>query len=111
MDRCAFFLVLVIWSVISIGFVYGTMPQVQVFTFGCDILTGTYKVVEFREEKDKDNHGLLKSQGCITHVDQLVILSLDLSTETYIQFLKSSDFHAIRTVNSSGSFGPPLLFA
>ena len=112
------------------------------FAFGYDILPGTYKVVEFREEQEKDNNGLLKSQvrvlsldddcwrnintflmlpwnsvmhlsgaiywlamqtifypfydeGCISHVDELVILSLDLSTEIYIRFLKPSDFHEV----------------
>jgi len=33
------------------------------FTFGCDILTGSYKVVEFRAiQDDEDNNGLWRSQ-------------------------------------------------
>ncbi|RHN60974.1 putative F-box domain-containing protein [Medicago truncatula] len=39
------------------------------FTFGCDILTGTYNVLEFHKEQDKDNHGLLKSQVRVPNLD------------------------------------------
>jgi len=107
------------------------------FTFGCDILTETYKVVEFCAERDEENNSpwrsrvrvLSLSDDCwrninsfpliplispfnngvylsgtiywlaiqnyfypfydhksITHVDQFKIVSLDLSTETYMQF-------------------------
>jgi F-box interacting protein len=120
-----------------------SLSNVASFTFGCDILTGTYKVLEFRLEQDKDNNGPLRSQvsvlnldddNCwrninnfplifgnsvvhlsgtvyslaiqnyfnrrydyetITHVDQFVIVSLDLSTETTIQLLLPSNFDEV----------------
>jgi len=120
-----------------------SLPNVASFTFGCDILTGTYKVLEFRSEQDKDNYGPLRTQvrvlnldddNCwrninnfplilgnsvvhlsgtvyslaiqnyfsrrydyetITHVDQFVIVSLDLSTETTIQLLLPSKFDEV----------------
>ncbi|RHN46326.1 putative F-box domain-containing protein [Medicago truncatula] len=81
-----------------------SLSNVSSFSFGCDILTGTYKVLEFRIEQDKDNHVPLRSQNyfnrcydyeTITHVDHFVIISLDLSTETTIQLLLPSKFDEV----------------
>jgi len=117
------------------------------FAFGCDILSGTYKVVEFCAKGDEENkYGPWRSQvrilnlsdDCwrnidsfpliplispfnngvyfsgtiywlaiqnyfypfyayrpITHVDQFKIVSLDLSTETYMQFCLPSGFDEV----------------
>ncbi|XP_003627572.3 F-box/LRR-repeat/kelch-repeat protein At2g27520 [Medicago truncatula] len=79
------------------------------FTFGCGILSGTYKTVEFRAKGDEENkYGPWRSQlaiqnyfypfygyGAITHVDQFKIVSLDLSTEAYMQFSLPSGFDEV----------------
>jgi F-box interacting protein len=108
------------------------------FSFGCDILTGTYKVVAYQVEKDEENDGSWRSQvkifsfsdKCWKNIDsfplipitciqfnpnsdgvhlsgtvnwltlgnyfnQFMIVSLDLSTETYTQFLLPSGFDEV----------------
>ncbi|MCI00298.1 F-box protein [Trifolium medium] len=119
------------------------------FNFGCDISTGTYKVVAYRIDQDEENEDSWRSQvqlfsisdnfwrdiesfplipvnrnnngvhlsgtvnwlalsnyhysfypyKHITYVEQFVIVSLDLSTETYAQFLLPSDFDQVACIN------------
>jgi len=128
------------------------------FSFGCDYLTGTYKVValntESNEEKETEFEGLWRSkvrvfslgdfcwreiqsfplvpligndgvhlsgtvnwlaihgdyvglsdgeivQASIPHVEQFVIASLDLSTETYNRLLLPKDFNEVPCVEPS----------
>ncbi|AES75691.1 putative F-box domain-containing protein [Medicago truncatula] len=130
---------------------YNTSSETFKFGFGCDISTGTYKLVAYRAEEDDANHsGSWRSQvrifslsdncwrniesfplipiGCIqinrnnngvhlsgkinwlvirnyfcasyhyecmNYVEQFVIVSLDLSTETYTQFLLPFGFDEV----------------